>query len=92
MRLYHATPKRNLMAIYQHGLNPVLSKGKRPLVWMHTLSKREWAIQHTATRHNVTCDEIVIVEIDIPRKDLQRFRRGLWTTRRKAYVKGVTQC
>ena len=89
MRLYHATPNRNMPAIRQHGLNPALAKGKRLLIWFHTQSKWVWAINHTMKTHGVSRSEIVVLEVDIPRKDLTRRWRGIWTTNRRVFIKGV---
>ena len=80
MILYHATPKANLDSIHQHGINPEYSKGKEACIWYHTKSRRHWAILHVAKRHNCTLDDIAIITVQIPRRRLQRKRRGLWTT------------
>ena len=51
MKLYHATPKRNLDRIQATGLDPNRSTGKEAVVWLHTQSRREWAILHVLQRH-----------------------------------------
>ena len=79
MRLYHATLKSNLQSITHDGLLPEKAAGRRKAVWLHTKSKRGWAIAHTQQRHNATLDEIVIFEIEITRSRLTRRWRGLWT-------------
>lgn len=79
MRLYHATPRKNRDSILEHGLLPELADGKRKAVWLHTASKREWAILHTMKRHDVNLDEVDIIAIDLPRSKLTRRWRGLWT-------------
>lgn len=80
MILYHATLKSNLDSIRKHGLSPAFSTGKDKVIWLHTKSRREWAILHTFKRHKVTLDEIVILTVDIPRSKLKRRWRGLWST------------
>ena len=80
MILYHATLKRNLDSILQTGLNPEYSKGKERVIYLHTASRRHWAILHTATRHSASLYDILIIEVNVPRGKLRRRRRGLWTT------------
>ena len=80
MRLYHATPKKNLDSIRTEGLDPNHSTGKESVVWLHTASRREWAILHTITRHKCDISEVAIIEVNVPRSKLRRRWRGLWTT------------
>ena len=86
MKLYHATPIENLENIRATGLDPDRSKGKENLVWLHTASRREWAILHTAQKHQVSFEEVAIIAVDIPRSKLRRRWRGLWST-----PKAITQ-
>lgn len=79
MRLYHATPRQNLWSIKAEGLNPAFTTGKRQAIWLHTESKMEWAILHTAKRKSVNYDDVIIIAVDIPRRKLTRRWRGLWT-------------
>ena len=80
MRLYHATLKSNLDSINRLGISAGFSRGKEAVVWLHTKSRREWAVMHTMKRHNVTISEVVILAVDVPRQQLRRRWRGLWTT------------
>ena len=80
MKLYHATPKKNLSSIQATGLDPNRSLGKETLVWLHTRSRTEWAILHTTARQKCDVSEVVIIEVDVPRSRLRRRWRGLWTT------------
>ena len=80
MRLYHATPKANLQSIRTNGLDPNRSQGAKNLVWLHTQSRRDWAILHTIQRHKCDVSEVVIIAVDVPRTKLRRRRRGLWST------------
>ena len=79
MQLYHATLASNVTSIKAKGLDPTLATGKSKSVWLHTKSKREWAILHTQKRHNVTIDQIVIIKVNVKRSDLTRRWRGLWS-------------
>ena len=51
MILYHATPRKHLATIEAEGLDPMKSTGKRKEVYLHTASKRAWAVLHTQRRH-----------------------------------------
>ena len=79
MRLYHATLKSNMQSISQDGLLPHKGTGRIKATWLHTKSKQAWAVLHTQQRHNARLDEIVIIEVDLPRSHLTRRWRGLWT-------------
>ena len=80
MKLYHATPKSNLDSIFADGLDPAFSTGKAKVIWLHTKSRRHWAIAHVQKRHRCNLDEVVLIEVNVPRSRLQRRWRGLWTT------------
>ena len=76
MILYHATPKSNLKSIEANGLQPRRSKGKIKGVWLHTASRRHWAILHTQQRHK--SQEIVLLEVNVSRSRITRKQRGIW--------------
>ena len=80
MKLYHATPKTNLESLQNEGLDPNRSQGKEVLVWLHTASRRDWAILHTINRHNCEVSDVIVIEVEIPRLKLRRRWRGIWTT------------
>ena len=63
MKLYHATLKSNLDSIRELGLNPQFSQGAEKVIWMHTASRREWAILHVQKRHKCTLDDVIVIEI-----------------------------
>jgi hypothetical protein len=77
MLLRHATPIRNQSSIQRLGLLTSKSQGRRKVVWLHTASKSEWATLHTVKRHGGRVEEVVILEIDVPRTWLRRAHRGL---------------
>ena len=76
MRLFHATPTRNLASIMKRGLLTSKSKGKLPVVWLHAQSRRDWATLHTMKRHETR--EVAILSVDVPRQTIRRAGRGLW--------------
>lgn len=49
--------------------------------WFHTPRLTTWAILHTMQRHKAPLEAIVIVEFQVPRRWLTRFRVGLWYTK-----------
>jgi hypothetical protein len=78
MLLRHATLARNLAGIIKAGLLTSKSQGKLPVVWMCCRAKVAWAALHTVKRHGGRIEDVVIIEIDVPRRWLRRSRRGLW--------------
>jgi hypothetical protein len=78
MLLRHATPARNLPAICRDGLLCSKSRGRLPVIWLHTAAKTAWAMLHTVRRHGGRAENVVVVEVDVPRSWLRRNRRGLW--------------
>jgi len=78
MLLLHATPARNLPGIIKAGLLTSKSRGKLPVVWVCCRAKTAWAALHTIRRHGGRAENVVILEIDVPRRWLRRSKRGLW--------------
>jgi hypothetical protein len=76
--LRHATPARNLASVREHGLLCAKSKGRLPVVWLHSAGKTFWAMTHTVRRHGGRIQDVVILEAEVPRRWLRRSRRGLW--------------
>src|SRR5262245_48505168 len=74
----HASFARNLPGIIKAGLLTGKSQGKRPLVWVCCRAKTAWAALHVVKRHGGRVENVVILEIDIPRPWLRRSRPGLW--------------
>jgi hypothetical protein len=82
MLLRHATPKKNLPSIARLGLLTAKSQGRLPAVWLHAPSKTAWAMLHVVKRHGGRVEDVVIIELDVPRAWLRRSRRRIWHTRR----------
>ena len=77
MLLRHATPRRNLRSIFRTGLQPGLALGKLKAVWLHATTKGCWAVRHVAHRHHVPVEDVVVLEVRVPRSQLRRNRRGV---------------
>lgn len=82
MKLRHATPARNLPSILRQGLLCSKSQGRLKAVWMHATSKTEWATLHVVQRHGGRVEEVVVLELNVPRSWLRRSRKGLWFSMR----------
>jgi hypothetical protein len=82
MLLRHATPRKNLSSIERLGLLTRKSQGKMRVVWLHAPSKTAWAMLHTVKRHGGRIEDVVVIELDVPRRWLRRSRRRLWNTPR----------
>jgi hypothetical protein len=85
MLLRHATLVRNLPSILRAGLLCSKSKGKKPVVWACLPSKTPWACLHVIRRHGGKAQEVVVLELDIPRGWLKRHggaAKGLWYSTR----------
>jgi hypothetical protein len=77
MLLRHATLNRNLPGIRRGGLLTSKSKGKLPVVWLHAAGKTPWATLHTVKRHGGRVENVVVLEVAVPRRWLRRLKRGL---------------
>ena len=78
MLLRHSTPRRNLPSIVKAGLLCSKSQGKKPVVWLHSPSRTGWAVLHTVKRHKGGVDDVVTLEIDVPRAWLKKHGRCTW--------------
>jgi hypothetical protein len=76
--LRHATLRKNLPSIGRLGLLGAKSKGRLKVVWVHAASKTPWATLHTVKRHGGRVEDVVVLEVEVPRGWLRRSRRGLW--------------
>ncbi len=77
--LLHVSIRRNLSSIWRLGISPAFAQGARAECWFCSRSKRAWAIQHVAERHDVPLSEVVVFRVNVPRSRLVSRRRGLWT-------------
>jgi hypothetical protein len=83
MKLYHATTTDRLSSIREQGLRVACADqaAKIKACWMNTASQMPWAILHTQRKHGAALEDVVIVEVAVPRSHLTRFRTGLWYSR-----------
>jgi hypothetical protein len=78
MRLRHATLVKNLPAILKAGLLCSKSLGKLPVVWLGSAAKTLWATNHVVRRHGGRIEQVVVLEVTVPRSWLRRSKKGLW--------------
>jgi hypothetical protein len=76
--LRHATPRKNLPSLARHGLLRSKSRGRLKVVWIHAPSKSAWAALHIVKRHGGRVEDVVIIEVVVPRGWLRRSRKRLW--------------
>ena len=80
MKLRHATTRQRLASILDQGLRVECADPQAKLkgCWLHTPSQTAWAIVHTMRKHLVGLEDVVVIEVTVPRSALKRFRTGLW--------------
>ena len=65
---------------WNEDLTPPKHTGKRQETYLHTPSRREWAIEHTMQKHKIPRDDIALFEVEVDRQNLVRRWRGIWST------------
>jgi hypothetical protein len=70
--LRHATPARNLESILRLGILTAKSRGALKAVWLHAAGRSEWASLHTVRRHGGRVEDVVVLEVLVPRSWLKR--------------------
>ncbi|HEX5272041.1 MAG TPA: hypothetical protein VFW33_16205 [Gemmataceae bacterium] len=81
--LRHATLSKHIPSILRHGLLCSKSKGKKPVVWACEPDQAPWACLHTVRRHGGRVQQVVVLEVSIPRNQLRRHggsTKGLYYT------------
>jgi hypothetical protein len=51
-------------------------------VWLCSPAQTLWAAHHVIRRHGSRIEQVVVLEVDVPRSWLRRSKRGLWYTLR----------
>lgn len=80
IKLFHCTTRQNLASIQATGLRVAHADPTAKIkgVWLHTACNSAWAVVHTQRKHRATLEDVVVIEISVPRSRLTRFRAGLW--------------
>ncbi len=83
--LLHVSLRRNLASIWRLGVSPAFARCGLPVSWFVVPSRRTWAISHVADRHGVAIADLVVLRVSVPRSQLVRRRRGVWTSARPVH-------
>lgn len=89
MELFHATPRPNVPSIRAGGLDPAKSKGARPVVWLATWGRINWLLKHISKHQGCEPSDLALLTVNVPRNQLTRRRRGVYTTERTVKVEVV---
>ena len=88
--LRHATPLRNLINILADGLLTSKSRGRLKAVWLQAAGRSEWAALHTVARHGGRIEDVVVIELTVPKCWLKRHGgnvKGVWRSNRDIPMK-----
>lgn len=61
--MFHATHRDNIASIFNIGLSPEFSKGRRKAIWFVPKQGVQSGILHAASRHHWQVDEMVIITV-----------------------------
>ena len=82
MQLWHATTRERLARIQEQGLRVACADPQAKIkgCWLATASNRPWGCLHTIRKHHAQLEDVVVIEVNVPRSWLTRFRTGLYYT------------
>lgn len=82
MKLRHATTTARAAQIREQGLLVACADASAKIkgCWFHTASASPWAVLHTIRKHRAELADVVVLEVEVPRSWLRRFRTGLWVS------------
>jgi hypothetical protein len=61
--MFHATHRDNIASIFNIGLSPEFSQGKRKAIWFVPKNGIQSGILHAASRHHWQVDEMVVITV-----------------------------
>ena len=70
--LRHATLARNIISILSDGILTTKSQGRYKAVWLHEAGRSGWAAIHTVARHGGRVEDVVVIEVVVPKAWLRR--------------------
>jgi hypothetical protein len=68
----------NMPSINTLGLLPSRSLTSAQIVWLHNMSRVEWAIEHVSLRHGVGIMEVCTFTVYVPRSWVKQRQSGLF--------------
>jgi hypothetical protein len=54
-----------------------MSRGKLPAVWLGSPAACSWAAIHVSRRHKARIEDVIVLEVSVPRSWLRRSRKRL---------------
>jgi len=75
--MYHATHRDNVESIFNVGLSPEFSKGKRTAIWFVPKSGIQSGILHAANRHNWHIEDIELIAILVENEHIRYSGNGM---------------
>lgn len=62
------------------------------VAWFHTKSKLAWSLIHISKHQRCNVNDMIAIEVELPRSWIRRRRRGIWTTQHQIttdMIKGI---
>ncbi len=80
MKLRHATTRARAKRIAREGfrVSKADPNAKIKGCWFTAPSLATWGVLHTQRKHGARLADVVVIEVEIPRSALTKFRRGIW--------------
>jgi hypothetical protein len=79
--LFHVTPAYNVPLIALGMIDPSFSRGKLRASWYVSKKRICWAIAHTAARHSVLVEDLMIAAVVVTRSEMKRSHiKGMYYT------------
>lgn len=75
--MYHATHRDNVESIFNVGLSPEFSTGKRRAIWFVPKNGIQSGILHAAHRHNWRVDEIELIVVLVEAEHIRYSGNGM---------------
>jgi hypothetical protein len=89
--LYHVTTAKDVMNIWDVGVDPQYSRGKLEASWYINKHNILWAIAHVSARHQVSVDQLYVCAVLIEWKSMRRTARpGFYYTLRTFRVENLS--
>ena len=82
MRLFHITPRDNLVSIRQEGIALSYCRTVIQGIWLCSAVRSTMLQSHVAVRHLCPCERLVTIPVYVPRSWLKRWAKGIWVCKR----------
>src|SRR5690348_2738092 len=75
--MFHATHRDNIASIFNLGLSPEFSQGKRKAIWFVPKNGIQSGILHAASRHHWQVDEMVVMAVLVESEHIRYSGNGM---------------